>query len=116
MTSLPGLAELVAPTLLRLQADYPDLRVRYVSDARLFRLEYGEAHVAIRAGGKPQEPDNVVQTFCTQRIGLYAAERYVAARGLPVDGDDLAGLAPDDVPSGDAIAKDFQDFLRRQGE
>ncbi|MCW3782419.1 LysR family transcriptional regulator [Defluviimonas salinarum] len=91
VTSLPGLAELVTPTLLRLQTEFPGLRVRYISDARLFRLEYGEAHVAIRAGGKPQEPDNVVQAFCTQRTGLYAAESYVAAHGLPADEADLAG-------------------------
>lgn len=90
VTSLPGLSELVAPTLVRLQHDYPDLRVRYVSDARLFRLEYGEAHVAIRAGGKPQEPDNVVQSFCTSRQGLYASPDYVARHGLPAGEDDLA--------------------------
>ncbi len=30
--------------------------------------------------------------------------------------DDLSGLNPDDVPSGDTIAREFQDFLRRQGE
>jgi len=90
VTSLPGLAELVVPTLVRLQGDHPGLRVRYVSDARLFRLEYGEAHVAIRAGGKPQEPDNVVQPFCTHRTGLYASQAYVAAHGLPANEDDLA--------------------------
>ncbi|MDI3337668.1 LysR family transcriptional regulator [Defluviimonas aestuarii] len=89
VTLLPGLAELVAPTLIRLQRDYPDLKVRYVSDARLFRLEYGEAHVAIRAGGKPQEPDNVVQAFCTHRRGLYASPTYVDRHGLPESEDDL---------------------------
>ncbi len=90
VTSLPGLSELVTPTLVRLQAAYPELKVRYVSASRLFRLEYGEAHVAIRAGGKPQEPDNVVQSFCTYRIGLYATEAYVKAHGLP-DEADLSG-------------------------
>lgn len=30
--------------------------------------------------------------------------------------DDLSDLAPEDVPSGDAIAEDFQDFLKRQGD
>ncbi|MCV2872328.1 LysR family transcriptional regulator [Defluviimonas sp. WL0050] len=89
VTSLPGLSDLVTPTLVRLQTDYPDLRVRYVSDARLFRLEYGEAHVAIRAGGKPQEPDNVVQSFCTHRHGLYASPAYIARHGLPESETDL---------------------------
>jgi DNA-binding transcriptional LysR family regulator len=35
--------------------------VRFLTDMRLFRLDYGEAHVAIRAGAAPEEPDNVVQ-------------------------------------------------------
>ena len=30
--------------------------------------------------------------------------------------DDLSGLGSDDVPSGDAIAREFQDFLRRQAD
>lgn len=30
--------------------------------------------------------------------------------------DDLSGLAPEDVPSGETLADDFQDFLRRQGQ
>ncbi len=30
--------------------------------------------------------------------------------------DDLSGLSSEEVPSGDAIAREFQDFLRRQGE
>lgn len=89
VTSVPGLSELVTPTLVRLHGEYPGLRVRYISDPRLFRLEYGEAHVAIRAGGRPQDPDNVVQPFCTRRVALYASPAYVAAHGLPQDEADL---------------------------
>jgi len=89
ITSIPGLSELVTPTLVRLQAEYPGLRIRYISDPRLFRLEYGEAHVAIRAGGKPQEPDNIVQPLCTRRVALYASPAYVAAHGMPASEADL---------------------------
>ncbi len=102
VTSLPGLTDLVLPTLGRLQAEHPDLRVRYVSDPRLFRLEYGEAHVAIRAGGRPQEPDNVVQPLCTYYTGLYAAQSYVDRHGLPKDADELSGhrfVGPVDLDS-----------------
>ncbi|MEZ5777821.1 MAG: LysR family transcriptional regulator [Paracoccaceae bacterium] len=89
VTSLPGLSDLVVPTLLRLQGEYEDLKIRYVSDARLYRLEYGEAHVAIRAGGRPQEPDNVVQGLCTHRSGLFASPLYVERHGLPSGDADL---------------------------
>ncbi len=100
VTSVPGLSELVTPTLVRLQRDYPGLRIRFVSDPRLFRLEYGEAHVAIRAGGRPQEPDNVVQPLCTHRIGLYASEAYIARQGLPAGEEDLVNhrfIGPSDT-------------------
>jgi DNA-binding transcriptional LysR family regulator len=90
VTSIPGLSELITPALVRLQAEHPGLRVRYISDQRLFRLEYGEAHVAIRAGGRPQEPDNVVQQLCTRRVALYAGPAYAAAHGLPEGEADLA--------------------------
>ncbi len=35
---------------------------------------------------------------------------------LETQQDDLSVLAPDDVPSGDALAREFQNFLRRRGE
>lgn len=102
ITSIPGLSDLVTPTLVRLQAEYPGLRIRYISDPRLFRLEYGEAHVAIRAGGKPQEPDNIVQPLCTRRVALYAGPAYVARHGLPAGESELPGhlfVGPEDRES-----------------
>lgn len=54
-----------------------------MTDDRVFRLEYGEAHIALRAGNKPDEPDNVVQRFMTHHVGLYASKSYVARYGRP---------------------------------
>jgi DNA-binding transcriptional LysR family regulator len=78
LTSIPGLAGLLAPVLAAFQADHPAVILRYLTDERVFRLDYGEAHVAIRAGSVPQEPDNVVQPLQRLRTGLYAARSYVA--------------------------------------
>ena len=50
----------------------------------------GEAHVALRAGPAPQEPDNVVQSFARQDIALYAHRDYIARHGMPEGEDDLA--------------------------
>jgi len=69
---------------------YPDVIVRFLTDDRVFRLEYGEAHVALRAGPAPQEPDNVVQSFARQDIALYAHRDYIARHGMPEGEDDLA--------------------------
>jgi DNA-binding transcriptional LysR family regulator len=83
VTSITGIAPLLTPVLVGFQARHPEVVVRFLSDARVFRLEYGEAHVAIRAGAAPEEPDNVVQPFGPLRAALYASRGYVAAHGLP---------------------------------
>ena len=83
VTAITGIAPLLTPVLAGYQAEYPDVVIRFLTDMRLFRLDYGEAHVAIRAGAAPQEPDNVVQPLVKMRWGLYAARSYVAAHGIP---------------------------------
>lgn len=91
VTSLPGMSGLLAPVLAEFQIDHPGLNVRYLTGERVFRLEYGEAHVAIRAGRPPQEPDNVVQPFYTHSYALYAHRHYLDVYGMPDEtGDDLA--------------------------
>lgn len=83
ITTLSGTSDMMADVIASFQAEHPDVTVRYLSGERLFRLEYGEAHIAIRAGKPPQEPDNVVQPFHTHPIALYASRRYIARFGQP---------------------------------
>lgn len=83
VTSLGGLSHLLVPVLAEFQAEHPAIVVRFLTGERLFRLEYGEAHVAIRAGSPPEQPDNVVQPFYRQKITLFASESYAARHGLP---------------------------------
>ena len=91
VTSITGIAGLLTPILAGFQDTHPGVVVRYLTDMRVFRLDYGEAHVAIRAGAAPQEPDNVVQPLAQMRNGLYAAQSYVARHGLPESVEALAG-------------------------
>jgi DNA-binding transcriptional LysR family regulator len=90
VTSIAGIADLLVPVLAGFQAQQPQLVVRFLTDMRLFRLDYGEAHVAIRAGDTPQEPDNVVQPLGRMKNGLYAARSYIAANGMPASVEELA--------------------------
>lgn len=83
ITALPGFSARLAPVLTAFQARHPSLRVQLLTGPRLFKLEYGEAHVAIRAGNAPQEPDNVVQPYLDVTVGLYAAPSYVERHGMP---------------------------------
>ena len=102
VTSLGGLSHLLVPVVAAFQAGYPDLIVRYLTGTRLFRLEYGEAHVAIRAGAVPDQPDNVVQPFYRQKFTLFASDRYIERHGLPDGEGDLTRhffVGPDDPES-----------------
>jgi DNA-binding transcriptional LysR family regulator len=90
VTSLIDIAPRMAPILAAFQQQYPDVVVRYLTGERLFRLEYGEAHVAIRAGTAPDQPDNVVQQFQVQRFGMFASRTYVADHGAPASVADFA--------------------------
>jgi DNA-binding transcriptional LysR family regulator len=83
VTAIAGMADLLTPVFASFQARHPTLSIRFLTDQRLFRLEYGEAHVAIRAGATPEEPDNVVQPLWRMRSALYAAPAYAERHGLP---------------------------------
>lgn len=91
VTSLISMAPQLVPVLKEFQQTYPDVIIRYLTGDRLFRLEYGEAHVAVRAGAAPDQPDNVVQKFTRQQVALYASKAYVARMGQPTDVDTFAG-------------------------
>ncbi|MCF2904857.1 LysR family transcriptional regulator [Octadecabacter sp. CECT 8868] len=89
VTSLVMLSPVLTPVLAKFRRENPDLTVRFLTGDRLFRLEYGEAHVAIRAGKAPDQPDNVVQPFMSQSIHLVAAPSYIEQYGAPSGEDDL---------------------------
>ncbi|HKL70153.1 LysR family transcriptional regulator [Salibaculum sp.] len=102
VTSLEAFSPELTPVLASFRATYPEISIRYLTGQRLFRLEYGEAHVAIRAGKAPDQPDNVVQKFRRQSAHLVAARDYIAQHGQPGDEDDLAGhwfVGPEDKAS-----------------
>lgn len=99
ITSLEAMAPLLAPVLADFQRVYPGIIVRYLTGIRLFRLEYGEAHIALRAGPRPQELDNVVQSLGKLSLGLFASPSYIEIYGRPSGVDDLTGhrfVGPDE--------------------
>ncbi|HBQ36615.1 MAG TPA: LysR family transcriptional regulator [Rhodobacteraceae bacterium] len=90
VTSLAGYSHVLTPILVRFQRLHPEVSVRYLTGSRLFRLEYGEAHVAIRAGSPPTQPDNVVQVFQKICIALYGSKEYLAINGTPANVAELS--------------------------
>ena len=91
VTTIGGLSQLLVPILAGFQAEYPDVQLRYLTSMRLFRLEYGEAHVAIRAGSPPQQPDNVVQPFLALRSAIFGSKDYIERFGMPDIPNRMAG-------------------------
>ena len=83
VTSLSVIAPRLVPVLQDFQMQHPHITVRLLTDDRLFKLEYGEAHIAVRTGPKPDQPDNVVQPFTTIKMGLYASALYASRYGVP---------------------------------
>ncbi len=90
VTSLAFVSPRLTPTLARFQERYPEVIVRFLTGEEVLRLEYGEAHVALRAGSKPDNPDNVVQPFVPLCVSFYASEDYIKRMGRPILVDDLA--------------------------
>lgn len=91
VTTIGSFSVWLTPVLAAFQMLFPDLRLSLLSDYRLLRLEHGEAHLAIRAGPKPQEPDNVVQHLGRFPITLFAHRDYVARMGPLADPERPAG-------------------------
>ena len=79
------------PVLISFQAAHPDVVVRYLTDDRVFRLEYGEAHVAIRAGPRPKSRTTWCSPSARQTIALYATQSlYRRHTACPTESDGLA--------------------------
>lgn len=90
VTAVPGVAPRIMGSVAAFRLAHPDLDLEFRADTDLARLEYGEAHVAFRAGAKPDMPDYVVLPLCRIRFGLYASRAYLERNGRP-DVDRLDG-------------------------
>ena len=91
ISSIDAVAHLLLPALKSFQKKHPKIKVCYLSSEDKFKLEYGQAHVAIRTGTKPVEDDYVCLPFINLTIGLYAHVDYIAEHGEPENVDKLEG-------------------------
>jgi len=83
VTALSGIASLITPALRDFHLAHPQIKLEFAASADLARLEHGEAHVAFRAGPKPDTPDYIVKLFRRIRFGIYASRGYISRRGQP---------------------------------
>ena len=91
LTLLAPFAGLLMDAIDQFRAENPNCVVHVDVGEDLARLEYGEAHIALRAGAKPEHPDYVVTRFGDIGFNLYAHENYLVRRGAPDVSDGFAG-------------------------
>jgi DNA-binding transcriptional LysR family regulator len=91
LTILAGFAELMMKPISDFRAENPNCIVNLDASENLARLEYGEAHIALRAGPKPDHPDYVVSNFAQISFNLYAHDNYIQKFGMPKDTCDFGG-------------------------
>jgi len=89
VTAISNFGGFLTGSLVKFQQEHPGLVVRLLTGLRLFRLDYGEAHIALRAGAAPSEPDYVVQPFLKIPTAMYASRSYAEKFGLPQSEADL---------------------------
>lgn len=85
ITTVNSMAPNLMPLIAEFQSEYPKIKIEYAAESRIFKLEHGEAHISIRPGAKPVDPDYVVQHLTTAYSTLYGNAEYVAKHGLIKD-------------------------------
>ncbi len=80
VTAMSSIAPLITPAIREFHLAHPRIDLEFAASTDLARLEHGEAHIAFRAGPKPDTPDYVVRLFRRIRFGLYASRSYADQR------------------------------------
>jgi len=88
VTALGVMSPQITPILVEFGRLHPNVCLNFITDDRPLQLEYGEAHVALRAGGKPQEPNNIAQSVGRFPGTLFAHTKYVEKFGLLQNDED----------------------------
>jgi len=91
ITSVSTFSPILMPIIAEFQALHPNIQIELATDSRIFKLEYGEAHVSVRPGAQPKDPDYVVQPLQKTKSTLYACERYLKRFGKMNSLKDFAG-------------------------
>ena len=90
VTSVEIMDDYLLPVIQEFSGLHPDTHVDFNISNSVLNLEYGEAHIAIRAGRRPDHPDSVVLPLFTLHSSLYAHRSYLDQRGEFKGMDDIA--------------------------
>lgn len=82
VTAIEAFAHLLLPTIRDFKYENPAIKTHFIATSEKLRLEYGDAHIALRPGPKPEIPDNIVQHFLLYEFGMFASPEYVERNGM----------------------------------
>lgn len=82
LTTTGSSSRFITPFLVEFQRIYKDIKISLITDEHYLKLEYGEAHIALRLGTRPDDPDYVVQPLAKSPISLFARKDYVEQYGV----------------------------------
>ncbi len=82
ITTVSSFVPVLSPLLAEFQEQYPNIELDLLVEHRRLKLEHGEAHIGIRPGRAPEEPDYVAQRVAPLQAALYASRSYVDRYGL----------------------------------
>ena len=91
ITSVSTFSPVLMPIIAEFQNLHPNLQIELATDSRIFKLEFGEAHVSVRPGAQPKDPDYVVQALQKTKSTLYACKEYLDRFGRMSSLNDTAG-------------------------
>lgn len=91
VTTVDSMVSHLTPIFAEFLHRHPEIHLEVVADPRIFRLEYGEAHISIRPGAEPKDPDYIVQHLRRLSASLYASESYLTQYGQFKGLDQIAG-------------------------
>lgn len=89
LTTVSGFIDVMGDVCEQFQALHPQVQLEVILEQKRLRLDHGQAHIALRAGPKPDEGDYIAQHLAKLTSGLYANKRYITRHGMPKSLGDL---------------------------
>ena len=79
----------LTPAIADFRRQYPQVGVELITADRFFDLTKGEADIAIRATGRPNDPGCVIRKLISVPWAIYCSQAYAERRGAPQGLSDL---------------------------
>jgi len=83
ITTVDSFVEVRTPWFGEFCLLYPNIQLDLRVDSKRLRLDYGQAHIALRPGEQPNEPDYIAQAIKPLSVRLYASTEYLKRAGTP---------------------------------